>query len=156
MEREFLQLKNFLDEHDVEYTLTEHEPVYTSEQAARVRGVPLNTGVKALVIKVLAEEPYFIHVLIAADKKASFEKIEKFVGKKIKMARPEEVLDVCGCEIGSVHPFGNLFRLDVYMDERILDNDYVNFNVGLHTHSVRMKSDDLRKLINPIIGDFSQ
>jgi Ala-tRNA(Pro) deacylase len=156
MEREFRQLKNFLDEHKINYTVSEHEPVYTSEQAAKVRGVPIKTGVKALVFKVLAEEPYYIHVDIPADRKASFEKLEKLIGYKIKLARPEEVLGVCGCEIGSVHPFGNLFKLDVYMDERILENETVNFNAGLHTISIKMSPNDLKLLVKPILGDFTE
>ena len=42
-------IRELLDDSRVEYRIFEHEPVYTSEQASRVRGVELKTGVKALV-----------------------------------------------------------------------------------------------------------
>jgi prolyl-tRNA editing enzyme YbaK/EbsC (Cys-tRNA(Pro) deacylase) len=42
------------------------------------------------------------------------------------------------------------------MDKSVLENDTVEFNIGLHTHSIRMKTEDLVGLLNPIIGDFSE
>ncbi|MEM7819617.1 MAG: YbaK/EbsC family protein [Candidatus Aenigmatarchaeota archaeon] len=154
MKKQFKELKKFLDENNVKYFISEHEPVYTSEQAAKVRGVELKTGVKALIFKVLAEKPYFIHVLIPGDKRADINKIKNIVGHKTKLASSYEVLRVCGCEIGSVHPFGNLFNLGTYMDKKNLENEFVNFNAGLHTISIRMSSKDMKKLINPVVGDF--
>lgn len=35
----------------VVYTETGHEPVYTSEQAAKVRGLSLESGAKSLLLK---------------------------------------------------------------------------------------------------------
>lgn len=44
-------IKELLNSNGITYEVSEHEPVYTSEQAAKVRGVELKTGVKALVLK---------------------------------------------------------------------------------------------------------
>ena len=152
---EFYKLKNFLEEHKIEYKVYEHEPVYTSEQAARVRGVELKTGVKAMVLKT--NEGKFLLGLVAADKKIDLDKLAKFVGvRKLKLASPSEVLEVTGCETGSVHPFGNLYNLPTYLDRSVLENLWVNFNAGLHTVSISMKSEDLARLIKPIICDFSK
>lgn len=154
-----------LDDKGIEYKLLEHEPVYTSEQAARVRGVSIRTGVKALVLKTKgrrstssehaggeARSGEFILALVRADKRADLKSVAAAAGtKKVKLADPAEVLQITGCEIGSVPPFGHETPLKTYMDRDILDQDEVNFNIGSHTKSVRMKAEDLMKVIKPIL-----
>jgi Ala-tRNA(Pro) deacylase len=148
-------IRRLLDDSGVEYKMFEHEPVYTSEQASRVRGVELKSGVKALVFKT--NDGKFVLGLVAADRKISERKLEKEVGAEaVVLAKPNEVLESTGCEIGSVHPFGILHNLPIYMDESILENDLVNFNVGLHTMSVQMHSSDLVRTNNPKICDIAK
>jgi len=148
-------IKELLDHNGISYKVSEHEPVYTSEQAARVRGVQLKTGVKALVLKAVRGS--FIMGLVAADRKVNLKKLAKIVQtKKLRLASPKEVLQITGCEVGSVHPFGNLHNLPTYLDSSILENDIVNFNAGLHTVSIEMKSKGLVKVIKPVIEDFSR
>ena len=148
-------IKKLLDRNGISYKISEHEPVYTSEQAARVRGVKLETGVKALVLKSV--EGSFMIGLVAADRKVDLKKFAKIVKtKKLHLASPQEVLNMTGCEVGSVHPFGNLHELPTYMDKSVLENDVVNFNAGLHTITIEMKSRDLVKAIEPSIKSFSK
>jgi len=147
-------IKRLLDDNGMEYELFEHEPVYTSEQAAKVRGTDLKGGVKALVFKT--GEGKFVMGLVTGDKRIDDKKLAKVVGtKKLNLARPEEVFKITGCEIGSVHPFGNLSRLPTYMDKSILENEKVNFNIGLHHMSMQMAAKDLVKVIKPEICDIS-
>jgi Ala-tRNA(Pro) deacylase len=148
-------IKKMLDDSGVDYNMFKHEPVYTSEQASRVRGVELKSGVKALVFKT--NDGKFVLGLVAADRKISERKLAKEVGAEaVVLAKPAEVLQKTGCEIGSVHPFGILHNLPIYMDESILENDLVNFNVGMHTVSVQMYSKDLVKINNPKICDIAK
>jgi len=153
-----LQLKlmrELLDSNGIPYEVLEHVPVYTSEEAAKVKGVELKTGVKALILKT--EEGNFIMGLVAADRKIDLKKLAKIVEtKKLQLASPQEVLKITGCEIGSVHPFGNLHGLPTYLDSSILENDMVNFNAGLHTVSIQMRVKDLIKAIRPVVKDFSK
>jgi Ala-tRNA(Pro) deacylase len=139
-----------LEEKGVEYKLLEHEPVYTSEQAAQVRGVSVQTGVKALVLKT--KDGRFILALVRADKRADLKAVAAADGtKKVKLADPADVLKITGCEIGSVPPFGHETELKTYLDKDILEQDEVNFNIGEHTKSVRMKAQDLLKVIKPVL-----
>jgi Ala-tRNA(Pro) deacylase len=148
-------IKELLDRNSIRYKVSMHEPVYTSQQAARVRGVQLKTGVKALVLK--AVEGSFVMGLVAADRKVDLKKLAKIVQtKKLRLASAEEVLQITGCEVGSVHPFGNLHDLPTYLDSSILENDIVNFNAGLHKVSIEMESKGLVKAVKPVIEDFSR
>ena len=95
MEAEFFAIKALLDSRREAYEVFEHEPVYTSEQAARVRNEPLSSGVKSLVFKA---DNDFVLVLVPGDRKADFVRLRSISGKKnIRLATPEEVLKACNC-----------------------------------------------------------
>ncbi len=152
---EFNSVKKLLDQNKMTYAVSEHAPVYTSEAAAKVRGVELKTGVKALVLKT--DRGGLVVGLIAADRRIDLKKLAKATGvKKLQLASAAEVLRVTGCEVGSVHPFGNLFELPTYLDNSVLENDMVNFNAGMHTVSIHMKAKDLVKAVEPTIIGFSE
>jgi hypothetical protein len=55
-----------LKQHGAAYEVLRHEPVYTSEQAAAVRGTPLSSGAKALICKGDEE---FVMFVVPADRK---------------------------------------------------------------------------------------
>jgi len=152
---EFRLLKEFLQRSGVRFDVSEHAAVFTSEEAARVRGADLKTGVKALVLKT--ETGSFVIGLVAADRKIDLKRLAKVVGaERLQLASAEEVLKLTGCEVGSVHPFGNLFGLPTYLDRSVLENELDNFNAGLHTVSIQMSGKDLVKAIEPVIEDFSE
>lgn len=139
-------------EKKIEYKLYEHEPVRTSEEAARVRGVELKTGVKALIFDTGKN---YILVLIPADQKVETHYIAKLEdAKKLSMAKPEKVLELAGCVTGSVPPFGHNTRFKTYFYRSILKNEFVNFNIGELTLSVKIKSGDLLQCVeDPIFVD---
>ena len=115
----------------------------------------MKTGVKALILKT--QKGNFVTGLVAADRKIDLKKLAKILGtRRLQLASPQETLKITGCEVGSVHPFGNLYDIPTYLDSSILENDKVNFNAGLHTVSIQMKAKDLIKAIRPVVEDFSK
>lgn len=144
------RIENLLSESGFEHEIMEHEPVFTSEDAARVRGVELRTGVKALVLKTTDNK--FLMGLCPGDKRLDLKQIANLEGvKKVNLASPAEALKITDCKIGSVPPFGHPRKLKTYTDKDILENEWVNFNIGLHTKSAKMKSIDLKRLIEPVL-----
>ncbi len=151
--KEAEKIKGILTDSGIDFEHFIHKAVFTSQEAADERGLELKQGVKALVFK----NGKFILALVPGDRKVDAKKLAKILGlKELKLAKPEEVLDITHCEIGSVHPFGFIHNLETYMDEKVLENEIVDFNIGLHTESIAMKSKDLVKVIKPRILDFSK
>jgi Ala-tRNA(Pro) deacylase len=155
MEEEMNRLLDLFAKEGVEYQLYEHEPVYTSEEASRVRGVDLRSGVKALVLK--SDDGRYILADLAADRRADIKKLQEVAkAGKLHLASRDEVVSVTNCEPGSVHPFGVLFGLPTYLDPSVLENEYVNFNIGLLTRSVRIRRDDLTRLLGAVGAEFAK
>ncbi len=135
---------------DIPFKASEHEPVYTSEQAARVRGAALQSGVKAMVLRV--DDERYVLALVPGDQRVDLTKIAELESaREVRLAKPEEVLQVTGCVVGAVPPFGHATQLKTYMDRAILQNEWVNFNAGKHTKSVSMKAADLAECVAPIM-----
>ena len=150
----FSMIKDVLNKEKIDYEVLEHRPVFTSKEAAEVRGTELKQGTKALVLKT---EEGFIQACVSGSKELDIEKLQKItLFKRIEMANAKDVRKATGCNIGSVPPLGNLFELKVYFDKSILENEIVAFNAGSHTRSIKMKAKDLVKIVNPVIGEFSR
>ena len=133
--------------------MTRHEPVYTSEQAARVRGVSLASGAKALIVKV---DENFVHFVLPADRRFDSGKARKALGaRRSRFATAEEVLELTGLAPGAIPPFGSLFRLKTYCDPRLGENETINFNAGDHSISVSMRFDDFVRLERPTLLEIT-
>jgi len=153
-EKETKQIINFLDKSKVKYKIITHSPIHTAEEATKVRKTLINEAVKSLIFKL--DKDAFKLVLVRGDKRANLNILKKLLNSKnIRLASPEEVIKLTGCEIGSCHPFGNLNGLEIIMDASILENEIVDFNIGQHTHSCEMKTKDLVKLLKPKILKFT-
>lgn len=154
--REFEDIKKFLDSKEVKYGLLEHKQVKTSEEAASVRNVPLSQGMKSLIL--IAKEKGFVLCLVPGNRKIELKALRKILNAKdIRLADHEDVLRITGCEIGSVHPFGNLYKekLEIYMDKNVLNNQIIDFSVGTFVNSIEIKLKDFLKLVKVKVEEFT-
>jgi len=150
----FDEIKKLLDSKSISYEVKEHDPVYTSEQAAKARGEDIKIGAKAMVLKV---DKKFVMIVLSAALKIDGKKIRKELKvKKVRFATPEEVKEKTGCVLGSVPPFGNLFDLEVYVDKSLLDNEFMAFNAGLLTKSIKMKRVDYLSVVKHSLINISK
>jgi Ala-tRNA(Pro) deacylase len=119
------RVESLLNEHQVPFDVLRHAPVYTSEEAARVRGTPLASGAKALVCK---GDDTVVMFVLPADRKLDSKAVRRDRGwRKVRFASREEVLQITGLEPGSIPPFGSLFGLPTFCDSRLGLNEKINF-----------------------------
>lgn len=139
-------------------TYLEHEPVVTSEDAAKTRGFQLKQGIKALVFT--DGNNNWVVVDIPADQKADQKKVAiqmNWSKSKIRMATQEEVMGKTGCEIGAVPPFGHKTKVPIIVDLGVYNNKESAFNIGLRTNSVKIATDEMHlvfKDFNAMEGSF--
>ena len=138
----------------------EHEPVRTSEQAAKTRpGYSLQQGAKAIIVRVKKskKDKVFVMLVLHADLRFDNKKVKDYYqSKDVRFAAEQEVLKITGgVQVGAVPPFGNLFDLEVLVDPKLLENEKIVFNAGDRCFSIAMKSEDYIKLVNPKIVDIT-
>lgn len=150
------EILNLLKKNKCWYEIFEHEPVRTSEEAAKIRtGYNLHQGAKAMIVRVKRSESdkKFVMLVLPADLRFDNSKIKTLFGAKdIRFATEEEVLRLTGgVQVGGVPPFGNLFGLEIVADSKLLENEKIVFNAGDRRFSVAMKSEDYRDIVNPLV-----
>ncbi|MEI6326611.1 MAG: YbaK/EbsC family protein [Candidatus Roizmanbacteria bacterium] len=139
----------------------EHEPVTTSEEAAKVRhGYSLSQGAKAIIVK--SEKPHqdtnshFVMLVLPGDAKIDSKKVKKSLGLgKFSFASSVDLAHVTnGVESGGVPPWGSLFSLTVYVDGTLSQHEKIIFNAGDRRFSIAMKYRDYMTLVQPLIADI--
>ena len=150
----FQRVEDLLLQHGAAFEVLRHEPVYTSQAAADVRGTTLASGAKALICK---GDDKFVMFVMPADLKLASKAVRQSRGwRKLRFADRDEVLRLTGLESGSIPPFGSLFGLPTFCDRRMGLNEKINFNAGDHCISVSMTYEDYLKAESPELGEFGQ
>ena len=139
-----------LNEAGVEYKLIQHEHIVTSQDACRVRGNDLSECTKSLLFRT--KEGKLLLAVCPGNKRVDTDRITELEGtKRIRLASPEEVEKQAGCTVGSVGPFGLKRKFDTYMDRDVLKNEYCFFSIGTHTDSIKMRTQDLVEIVQPVL-----
>jgi Ala-tRNA(Pro) deacylase len=147
------RLKSFLDENHIHYTLMTHSPAYTAQSAAATLHIPGKEVAKTVVVRrgsetALAVLPASCHVNLT--------RLGKLAGGETRLASEAEFIDKFpDCELGAMPPFGNLYRLPVYVDEKLAADDEIVFNAGTHRDAIRMRFKDFEKLAHPMVAGFA-
>jgi Ala-tRNA(Pro) deacylase len=148
------RIRVFLKEHHADFQVTSHRPVYTSAEAARVRGESLQSGAKVLILKV---DDGFALFVLPGDRRMNSKRIKQAAGvKHLRFATSEEVETLTGLTIGSIPPFGSLFGMRTFCDPLLGQNEQINFNAGEHTVSIRMRYVDYIAVECPTLAEFAE
>ena len=147
------RLLQLLEAAGIHYRVLEHEPVFTSEQAAAVRGTPPEAGAKALLVK--SDDRYDL-LVIAGSRRVDNAQLRQVLGtRRVRFASAEDLFEVTGCHPGALPPFGQLFGLRVLLDRSLQTAPAVAFNAGSHTVSVVMDGEDFRRVVEGHLVDVA-
>ena len=152
MSTPYQQIIALLNEHTVPFELIEHEPVFTSEQAAQVRGLSMDQGAKSLLLKT---DESFLLVVLPGSKKVDSKKVKKLGIKHHRFASPQEVKETMNCEVGSCYPFGSVCEIPMVVDQSMAKNVMISFNPGVHDKSIKMRWSDYKKITELRLVDVS-
>ena len=149
----FARLENLLKQRGIPYEVLRHQPVFTSQEAAAVRGVALSSGAKALVCKV---DDRFVMLVMPADRKLDSKQARQALRiHGLRFATPAELGTLTGLPPGAVPPFGSLFGLPTYCDTGLAANERINFNAGHNSISVSLLYADYLNVERPTLGAFA-
>ena len=143
-----------LDSQHIVYEIKQHLAVRTSQEAALARGESLKIGAKALLVK---DDTHFVLLVLPAHLKLDTKKTKKVLkSRNLRFASPEELKEIAGVEKGAVPPFGPLFGVEMIVDQRLFDNEWMAFNAGSLETSVKMKTSDYRNAVKPREEDIAE
>jgi Ala-tRNA(Pro) deacylase len=149
------KLQEFLEQSQVGYTHTVHPTAYTAREVASAEHLPAREVAKTVVF--LGENGYGMAVL-PADSVVDLEQLRLDLGlSRLRLATEAELGELFpDCELGAMPPFGNLFGLPVYVDNRLAAEETIAFNAGTHRDVVHMRFRDFERLVNPAVVPFAR
>jgi prolyl-tRNA editing enzyme YbaK/EbsC (Cys-tRNA(Pro) deacylase) len=148
------RLTTWLAAAGVAYRVLEHAPARTSAEAAAARGTPIQAGAKALVVRADARP---VHLVLRADRRVDNARLRALLGaRRLRFVGLDELATLTGCVPGGVPPFGNLFGLEVLVDEELTRCEEIAFNAGSRTVSITMRCADFLRLAGARVCRFGQ
>jgi Ala-tRNA(Pro) deacylase len=148
------KLKQYLHDNRVEYDVLSHARTYTAQDTAQAAHVPGNEVAKSVVVKA---DDRFVLVVLPAPRKVGLERLNEILdARNVRIAEESEFTSLFpGCEVGAMPPFGNLYGLDVYVDESLTQDEEIIFNACTHVEAIRMKYKDFERIANPKVATFA-
>ncbi len=148
------RLKDLLDSNKIKYTTISHSPAYTAQQIAASAHIPGRELAKTVVIKL---DGKMAMAVLPASHKVDFTLLKKAAeAGKVELASEQEFKDMFPeCEVGAMPPFGNLYGMDVFVEESLAEDDEIAFNACSHKELIRMTFKDYEKLAEPKVIKFS-
>src|SRR5215831_8029963 len=133
----FEKVIEFLNDNQVKYLHTIHEPVFTAREVAAVEHLPLRDVAKVVVFWT---ERGCALAVIPADMFLDLEQVRFTLGyKEVSLAREADLGRLFpDSELGAMAPLGNLFGLPVFVDEKLAAENVIAFNAGTHRDVIQM------------------
>jgi len=148
------KLKDFLDSNKIKYVTIKHSPAYTAPEIAGAAHIPGKELAKTVIIKV---DGKMAMAVLPASQRVNFDLLKKIAGaSKAELASEQEFKDLFPeCDVGAMLPFGNLYGMEVFVDESLLEDKEIAFNAGSHTELIRLAYKDFERLVKPKMGKLS-
>jgi len=148
------KLKEFLGKNKVKYITLSHSEAYTAQEIASSAHIPGKELAKTVIVKI---DGKMAMAVLPASLRVYFDLLKKATGaKKVELATEREFQDLFPeCEIGAMPPFGNLYEMEVFVDESLTEDKEIAFNAGSHTELIRLSYKDFESLVKPKVLKFS-
>jgi Ala-tRNA(Pro) deacylase len=142
------KLKDYLDQHEVEYVTISHSPAYTAQRIAEITHIPGKDLAKTVIVKI---DDKFAMAVLPASRRVDLRHLQEAIGADDVVLASEQEFKALfpDCEVGAMPPFGNLYDMGVYVAEQLTEDDEIAFNAGSHTELVRMSYRDFASLVTP-------
>jgi len=142
---------NYLDECHIPYKIKYHtKPVFTSEDAARERGVKLTQIVKTML---LADGEQVIVAVLPAHKRLDVKKLKRVSGhKNLQFMDKESIEQKTGFILGAIAPVGRVLEgMLIYVDPSVFFEEFLDISSGDPRAGLELHRDVLKELLSNAI-----
>lgn len=127
----------------------------TVEEAAELRGIPVASLLKTLVLR--RGEDDYVFVLVPGDRAIDWPKLRSHLGvRRMTLPDADEALKVTGYERGTITPFGASTPWPVIADTTIAEADLVSLGGGAHGVSVKLEAATLIGILDADVADVTK
>ena len=142
------RLREYLDQHQVKYLCLEHPTAYTAQEVAQSAHVEGKTLSKTVIINV---DGRLAMAVVHAPDRLDLQQLRSAIGaKEVRLATEDEFRDAfADCELGAMPPFGNLYGMEVFLEQDVPTDGDIVFSAGSHSEVMAVSYKDFADLVQP-------
>lgn len=142
------KLKEYLDAQGVKYVTIRHSMAYTAQEVAASAHIRGREMAKTVIVRI---DGRLAMAVLPAAAKVDVDRLKEAAGAKTtRIAAEEDFRDAFPeCDLGAMPPFGNLYGMDVYVDQVLAKDEEIAFNAGSHMELIRLSYKEFEKLVQP-------
>ena len=147
--------RKYLEEYNLNLVPWEHEKTTkTSAEAAEALNVELGQIAKSILFR--SGEHYGLFVA-AGDIKISDKKVKKLLGGgRAKIAKPDEVEQITGYQVGGVCPYDIDRSIPIYLDSSMKRFDVVYTSAGTPHSLLPISFEQLKMVTDGMVADIEK
>jgi Ala-tRNA(Pro) deacylase len=148
-------LQRYLNNNGIPYHIIEHDPAFSAHGVSVATHVPEKEIAKTVILQI---DGKFWMTVLRGDFKINLHMIKQTFGAHTVHLTHEEDLNTLfpDCQLGTMPPFGNLYGVPVLVDQALADDDQICFNACCYTKVIKMKYEDFRRLVSPLVGRYAE
>jgi Ala-tRNA(Pro) deacylase len=147
------RLIDCLDENKISYEILRHPEAVTAQRIAEAEHVKGRHHAKVVMVKSGAQH---LMVVLPAEHLIDLQKLAKIAGQDVSLESEGEFESLFpDCAIGAMPPFGNLYDVPTYVDKSLAEEDYIVFEAGTHTETIKLNYRDYEKIVKPRVADLA-
>jgi Ala-tRNA(Pro) deacylase len=148
------QVHTFLDEAGVDYEVHQHDRVVDANRLAQTEDVSGWEVAKPVLLDVRGQ---LAMAVLPASVQVDLDKASAVLGhNEVRLATEDEfAAKFPDSEVGAEPPFGNVYGLPVFLDEKLRARSHIVCRDGSHTDAIRLAMADYIRVVGPEIVDIS-
>jgi len=148
------KLERFLDENHVKYVTLSHSQAFTAQEIAAAAHLPGREVAKTVMVELDGE---LAMAVVPAPRQVDLEAVRELADADRADLADESEFETAfpECESGAMPPFGNLWGMQVYVDEALTRDEQISFNGGSHTELVQIPYEEFERLVHPRVGGIT-
>ena len=138
-------LQYYLDRNGLEYDLVKHPFASDSLGIARQAQLEPHKVVKCVMLE---DEGGYVMAVCQASKRIQLGSLYREINRRLEFAAEYELADVFDdCVLGAIPPIGEMYNVEVVVDDDLLNQDEMYFEAGDHQDLIHVSAKTFQQII---------
>jgi Ala-tRNA(Pro) deacylase len=149
------RMEQYLRENGVGFEVDVHSQAFTMQEVAAALHVPGKQVAKVVMVRA---DSRLVMLVLAAPDRLDFRQVQEMLQvKEANLAKEEDFAGIFpDCDTGAMPPFGNLYDVATYVDQRLAEESDIVFRIGSHREAMKIAFANYARLAKPTVAEFAR
>ena len=138
-------LQDYLDRNELQYNLVKHPYAEESLKVAEQAHLEPEKMVKCVMLE---DEGGYVMAVCQASMRIQLGTLYREINRRLEFAEEHELADVLyDCVLGAIPPVGELYDVEVVIDDGLLNQDEMYFEAGDHEDLIHVSAETFQEIM---------